>query len=246
MSIKKTLLQMVKDILSALDSDDVNTLSDSNEALQVASIIRSTYYESIAPRYVPSTERLLKITAASDSNFPTTFSYADNVRNVQKLWYNVGTVSAPEMRELHYLRPEEFLKQIDPAGEDYVLVSDPYSGVPLKIRTDQHPHYYTSFDDVTVYCDSYDSTVDNTLVAAKIRAIGSVFPNFELEDDFEVELSPQYFPYLEAEARSMCFEVLKGGTTPKVDQAARRQKAYIQNDKDRTKQPVGWSTYGRN
>ena len=246
MSIKKSLLEMTKDILSALDSDDVNSLSDSVEALQIASIIKSTYYETIAPRYVPSTERLLKITAANDSNFPTTFSYADSVRSVTKLWYNVGTLAAPEMRDLTYVSPEEFLNLTDPISETFVLVEEPYSSVPIKIRTDQHPTYYTSFDDESIYCDSYDSTVDGTLQESKIRALGTVFPTFEIEDSFEPILSPQYFPYLEAEARSMCFEVLKGGTTPKVDQAARRQKAHIQNDKHRTAQPTGWSPYGRN
>ncbi len=241
MTTKKSLLQMTQDILSALDSDDVNSLASSAEALQVASIIRSTYYETVAPRFVPSIERLLKITAAADTDTPTQFSLADNVKNINKLWYNVGTLAAPEMRELQLVSPAEFLQLNDDITENFDLVGD----VTMKIRNDQHPTYYTSFDDNIIICDSYDSDTDTTLQESKIRALGSVFPVFEVEDDFLPELSPQYFPYLEAEARSMCFEILKGGTTPKIDQAARRQKVYIQNDKFRTAQPTGWSTYGR-
>ena len=43
--MKLTLLEMVQDILSSMDSDEVNSITDSTEALQVARIIRDSYIE---------------------------------------------------------------------------------------------------------------------------------------------------------------------------------------------------------
>ena len=44
---KLTLLQMTQDIMSDMDSDDINSINDSVEALQVAQIIKTTYYNII-------------------------------------------------------------------------------------------------------------------------------------------------------------------------------------------------------
>ena len=44
---KMNLLAMTQDILSDMDSDDVNSINDSVEALQVAQIIKTTYYNII-------------------------------------------------------------------------------------------------------------------------------------------------------------------------------------------------------
>ena len=42
--MKRTLLEMVQSILSDMDSEDVNAVSDTLEAQQVASVIEDTYY----------------------------------------------------------------------------------------------------------------------------------------------------------------------------------------------------------
>lgn len=245
MAIKKTLLEIVQEILSAMDSEAVNTISDSEEAGQVADIVGSTFYNIIATRDVAAHERLLRLTALSDSNYPTSFVLTDTVKHINKVWYNTETVSAPRFKEIDFLEPTQFLDRLDGVQEDYLLVFEPVTGAPVKIRTNQHPSFYTSFDDTYLMFDAYDTTVDSTLQQTKVRALGAVFPTFSKTDSYVPDLAPQYFPYLINEAKSVCFDVLKGGTTPKVDQAARRQKAYIQNDKYRNDQHRHWPDYGR-
>lgn len=41
--MRKTLLEMVQDILSEMDSDEVNSINDTVEAEQVATIIKNCY-----------------------------------------------------------------------------------------------------------------------------------------------------------------------------------------------------------
>ena len=44
MAIKKNLLEIVQNILSDMDSQEVNSISDSIEAMQVAQIVETTFY----------------------------------------------------------------------------------------------------------------------------------------------------------------------------------------------------------
>jgi hypothetical protein len=41
--MKMTLLEMVQNILSDMDSEEINSLSDSNEAEQIAKVVENTY-----------------------------------------------------------------------------------------------------------------------------------------------------------------------------------------------------------
>ena len=43
--MRNTLLQMVQSILSDMDSEAVNSISDTVEAEQVASVIQDTFFE---------------------------------------------------------------------------------------------------------------------------------------------------------------------------------------------------------
>jgi len=44
---KLTVLDMVQDVLSDMDSDEVSSIDDTVEAMQVAQIIKTAFYEVI-------------------------------------------------------------------------------------------------------------------------------------------------------------------------------------------------------
>ena len=46
-----TLLEMVQSLLSSLEGDNVNSISDTQEALQVAQVVKDTYFSLISRRY---------------------------------------------------------------------------------------------------------------------------------------------------------------------------------------------------
>ena len=107
------------------------------------------------------------------------------------------------------------------------------------------PRYYTSFDDDHIIMDAYDSSVESTLQTSKSRAYGTVYPTFSITDSFEPDLDDTMLPYLLAEAKSTCFSLFKSGSDPKVEQAARRLKSYVQNDMYKTKRANKRPNYGR-
>ena len=47
-----TLIEMVQDILSDLESDEVNSINDSTEALQVAQIVNSSIIEPVRSHHI--------------------------------------------------------------------------------------------------------------------------------------------------------------------------------------------------
>lgn len=246
MSIKKNLLQIVKDILSVMDSDDVNSLSDSLEAQAVAEVVESTYYDIISMRHLPEHKSFTKLTAASDSEFPTHFSYPTNVNSVERVWYDTSEDSTFDYTEIEFLEPIDFIERADERTSDYVLVEDKKAGTKIRVGTDSQPCYYTSFDDENIVFDSYDSTVDDTMVASKTRAYGIIYPEFNrYSDTFVPDLDADKFPYLISEAKSRAMDIFKGGTSQKIEQAARRNKSATRNKNFRSERGVHWNDYGR-
>jgi len=236
--MKRPLLQLTQSILSDMDSEPVNSISDSEEAGQIASVIRDTYFNIIAAREIPEHDRLLKLTALSDSTKPTHFRYPDNCKEIRVFEY--------DGREVYWKDPLKFLDGLpNPDGANTITVLDPLSGVTLYIRNDKSPRYYTTFDDQYIICDSYNAAVDTTLQESKTRCWGTMYPTFTMSDSFIPDLDEDMFPYLLAEAKSVCFSLFKSGSDPKVEQAARRLKSYIQNDKFKTTRPNKRNFYGR-
>lgn len=241
--MKMTLLEIVQSILSDMDSEDVNSIGDTVEATQVASIVKDTYNNLIATRNIPEHYELLKLTAASDSNFPTHFQYPTDLKDLDCVWYEDKDGN---YTEVEWLDPLVFLKKTDGISSNYVTVNDKNGGTKLRISNNKHPTFYTSFDDSWIIFNSYESTEDSTLQESKVRAYGTKYPTFSLTDNFTPDIDNTMFPYLLAESKAVSMSLLKGGADPKIEQAARRQKSYVQNDMYKTKRYNNWSNYGRN
>jgi hypothetical protein len=237
--MKRTLLELVQSILSDMDSENVNSISDSDEAQQIASVVRDTFYNITSARAIPEHDRLLALTALTDSTRPTHFKYPDNVKEIRLFEYNGDEVTWKD--------PVDFLNSMpDATSDNSIAVLDPISLTTLYVRNDNDPKFYTSFDNEYIICDSYDSSVDTTLQNSKSRCWGTQYPVFSIEDDYTPELDDVLFPYLLAESKSTCFSIFKSGSDPKIEQSARRLKAYVQNDLHRTKLSPARPLYGRN
>ena len=252
--MSKTVLQMVQKILNDMDSEPVNQLSDTLEAEQVASVLAETFNDIMTTRDIPEHQELLKLTPASDSAYPTEFIYEDDVTRITDVWYDVQlnvtpTNAARLYRPIRWCDPLDFLNQIDnvsTAGTDYDTVLERSSGTTLRIVNNRHPSFYTSFDDKRIIMDSYNKTYDDTLQSSKVRAYGVKLPTFnEFDPDHVVDLDPAYTQYLLKEATARCFDLFKGGVTPKLEQSVKRVKNHLRNDRYRTKRPNIRNDYGR-
>ena len=242
--MKRTLLQIVQNILSDMDSEDVNSISDSIEAEQIASVVRDVYYNMVSTRMIPEHQELVKLVSLSNSALPTHFQVPDSVKRIDFIRYNVSTTSDIEFKEIQYIEPLLFLT-LHQDGANVTTVYDVNGNTPLLIRNDQMPTYYTSFDDLHIVMDSYKSDTDQILAENKTQALGHKIPTFTISDNFTPDLDEVLFPYLIAESKSTCFSLFKSGVDQKIEQAARRQKSYMQSDMYRVKKENKRPYYGR-
>ena len=103
--MKMTLLEIVQSILSDMDAENVNSLSDTTEAMQVASIVRDTYFNIISNRNVPEHKQFIKLVALSDSARPTHMKYGDDVQDIEKVWYDTSSDGSFEYTEIRFVTP---------------------------------------------------------------------------------------------------------------------------------------------
>ena len=225
--MKSTLLQVVQSILSDMDSENVNSLSDTVEAQQIASVVEDTYFNIIAARDIPEHNKLIALVSLSDNARPTHFTYPARTKELIRLDYNIGTASSQDYREIVYVSPLEF---IDRMSETDLKVTTVDQSMELFVANDTDPSYYTSFNDNHIIMNSYDVSVEAHLAANKTRAFCSIYPTFSQTDSFAIDLDQTLMPLLLAEAKSTCMSLFKGGSDPKVEQSARRLKSYVQND----------------
>lgn len=78
---------MTQEILSHLSSDEVNSISDTTESLQVATIIKRKYFDIVARSALPEQDQLLQLTPSNDADRPVLMYVPDEVNSIQWIKY---------------------------------------------------------------------------------------------------------------------------------------------------------------
>lgn len=229
MSGRMTLLEMTQNILAALESDTVNSIGDTVDALMVAEELKTTYYELFASRVIPSNERLRTLDSLSDSNYPNYLKIPDNVQSVSWIKYQDED---GRYVDLTFLPADEFVyRATRDLNEPYVQVVDITNpAIRLNIRNDTTPRFWTTFDNRHIVTDAYNADADTTLQESKTLCHALELPQFLLEDDFVPDIDVVLFPLLLAEAKKACFVNQKGVANANEERRARRQLVRTQND----------------
>lgn len=246
---KYTLLDMTQDILSDMNSDEVNSITDSAESLQVANIIKSTYFNLIDGRDWPHLYKLYSLTSYADVNRPTHFYVPESVIEVDWLKYNVKLLPTDKdhLRDILYKSPKEFMAILDArdSTSSIVKVVEDPSTIELNIYNDRVPSYYTSFDNETIVLDAYLNTLEATLQGSKTQGYGKVYPTWTMSDSFIPDLPTQSFSYLLNEAKSTCFARLKEMSDQKSEQHSITQRRRQSQASWRVADTVKYVSYGR-
>lgn len=227
MAVKKTLLEIVQDILLDLNSDEVNSISDTEDSEQVANIVKNTYLALITKNTWPHTRRALTVNARSDNEFPTHMIIKEDLKELLSIFYNTAKTGETQKkyRELSYADPDEFLRRTNKRNNDEanvdIIIDD--SGIELLIKNDKAPDFYTSFNDVDIIFDSYDSMIDSSLQQSKVQAQGYIIPEFKLLDTFVPDLPVDGFSLLLEESTSRAQWKMRQLIDNKAEQESARQ-----------------------
>lgn len=240
--MKYTNLEMVQEILSDMDSDEITAISDTTEAGQVVRCIRQSYYALIEDLDPPQHYVTFTLTAGG-SSAPTILLIPDTISKMMWVKYNKISLTdtSNNYEEVRFMPKHEFFDRmylLD--GSETNVGSFNYQStgmnMPLFYRNDRAPTYYTSFDNAgTVIFDSIDTSVDSFLTADKNIAYGRKTITYDLDDDFVPDLEEPMFSRLLNEAKILAFAELKSVDHAIANRNAQRSRNRSPENKFRTR-----------
>lgn len=233
--MKMTLLEMTQNILSAMDSDEVNSIADTEESAQVAEIIKECFNDLMTQREWPFLRTKTTLVGLGDTANPTKMQMPEDFNKLYWIKYNKKNVT--------YMDPAEFQDMLDLRVEQVDVVDA--NGFVLN----RDPEYWTSFDDKYVVFDGIDKAVDTTLLQAKSQAYALKSAVWTHDDEFVPDLPDKFFPTLLAESKATCFLNLKQQGNQREERRAQRGRVMLRNESWRNEQgEVRYNTlinYGR-
>lgn len=212
----KTNLDYVQDILSALDSDEVNSISDTTESLQVTRILKRAYDGIVTRADLNEHYTLFELTPSNDPLQPTIMYRPNDVDSIIWVKYNVVSINNPTVsfQEVCYLDMDTFLDRMyritltQPNTMSYNF-NNGTDSIEIRGYNNHYPRYYTTFNDKTLIFDSYDNTMDSTLQNDKSLAYGKKDQSFQMTDTFVPFLDVEFGTLLLNEAMVLAFTELK-------------------------------------
>lgn len=244
--MRKTLLEIVQDILNDIGADKVDSISDTVESEQVASVVRSCFENMIANRNWLIHRQFRQLDESGSLDLPNYLKIPANTKELSDFRYDKGTTTK-RFEAVTYKDPVAFLNYVNnrnSSNSNVETVVDP-SGAELLILNDVPPTYWTSFDDTYIVTDSYNSDVDDTLKASKTQVLMYILPEWVHEDSAIPALPDEAFPSLIEEAKSTAFLVVKEVVNQKAENNSNKQRMWLSRKQWQLKGGITYPDYGR-
>lgn len=234
--MKRTLLELVQSILSSLDGEEVNTISDTVESQQIVEFIKSSYNEIVASANLPQQYSPFQLDSSTNPNQPVVMTIPANINDVRWIKYNKTTeLDNRGFQDVEFQPLEDFLRimysKVGLDNVDSLSLSLSTGNFKFYFYNNKMPDCYTVLQDNILVFDSYDSSVETTLQSVNTSCFGEVSPVFIERDDFVLNLTPNEFALLENEAKSQAFVEQKQTTNPKAEKRARQGWIRTQREK---------------
>ena len=236
---------MTQSILSSLGSDEVNSISDTTESLQVAEIVKQTFFNILSRSKLDVQEELFQLTDSTDITKPVLMFRPDNVAKLEWIKYydNSSPPDSVQYKYVTILPVRQFVDMVNsfnPVQTDtdtfnLVVEGKTYT---FNYKNNKQPQFCTVIENYTIVFDGFDSGIESTLQASKTMCWGEVLPTWSMTDTFIPDLDDQQFPLLFNEAKSLAFLELKQMSHPKAEQESKRQWGTLQKDKSLTDKPT--------
>lgn len=236
--MRYTLLELTQAVLSSMDSDEINSINDTVESQQVVEVIKTVYDDIISRGDLTSNKTPFNLIATTDPLKPILMTRPEGVERIEWIKYDTRTFqdTVPNWTNMSYLPPLDFIDYMHSYNQNETNIETfqhtvDSSVITFVYKNDTSPHYYTSFDDTSVFFDSYDAEVDSTLQSVKTLCYGSRVTDFQKTDSFVPNLMPQQFALLLNEAKSLAWAELKQTMHQKAEASARRNWRHLQKSR---------------
>lgn len=223
------LLRMVQLILSSMESDEVNDISDTVESRMVVDIIEQSYLELYSNLDFPENWDFFELDPSNDPDKPTLMYVPADVAKIEYIRYDFSELGSTKRNFLDVSPLDrryffERMSALDAADEnvysyDLLVGADTFD---VRGFNDRAPVYYTTNNDRTLIFDNYDEKLSNTLVSNKTWCYGMKIPVFRRDNTYEPELPLRQLSLLFNEAKAQAFLELKQIENVKAERRARR------------------------
>lgn len=244
MAVAYSLLDIVQKTLSAMDSDEVNSISDTTESLQVADNAEIVYNDLITTADLPEQYRLFGLTASGSSSYPIVMYRPDGFETIDWVKYKCTVDDVTSWELLKPIDFDEFLKRQDgllATDTDVDQMSLVLDDTTLEILyyNDRDPAWYTTFDDNTLIFSSIDLTLETTLQNSKTLCYGQYSSQFLAIDSFTPSFDSNVHQIWLHETIALCSARMRQVTDMKAEKGARKGWIKLQD----MKQAVNTGSY---
>lgn len=231
---KDTLLEIVQDILSDADGDEVNSIGDTVESEQLATIIKNEFLDIADNMDLEHHKETVALTATGSST-PATMTRPEGLYDIAWIMYDKRAAAGddPSFDDVHYLPTKDFIKIVSSLNaSDTTVDTQTLNGVVYNCYNDRAPTYYTFINGYdTIVFDAYDSALETNLQASKSIANGIQRPTLTIADSTVPDLPQHQMSLLKNRARAMYFDLFKDGTTKEIDKRMRNSEVRSQRQR---------------
>lgn len=236
--MQRTLLELVQDILTSLDGDEVTSIADTAESRQVAAIVRQCFYEIASNEKLPEHHSLFELVETSGTT-PTVMTRPANIITINWVKYDNILVSetSANYADCTYIPLVDFL-QIQKGLDSSQTTVDEFSlsvngeSFPIKVSNDRSPTLYTTTNDSTILFDSYNLEAESFLRKTKTMCFGLKESAWTHADSFVAPLDHKLSNLLFQAAKAQCFAELKQIENAKAERSVRRARLTLQKEKE--------------
>lgn len=241
---RKSLLSIVQMGLTVTGGDAVSSISENQESEDMAMVARDVYYDVTSWDEWPHKNRIATVSVPGDITAPTVVRLRDSFSFIHKVQYlHNENGEDTGFTDLCYIEPEYFLDMCDSKIRNTDTVRMTGYGVNpstfITVGTDEHPKFYTTFDNEHLIFDSYDKTVDPFISNYKTRVMASVIPDFQLDDSFILDIPDSMLELYLSQVRVAAYyyinqvnNPLDGNKSLRHLSKLRQYKSRIVNDTD--------------
>lgn len=197
--MKLTLLQIVQDMLTAIDGENVTSVGETEEAGMCVNIANREFEKLLSKFRWRHTRTFGKLDTTANKHEMTTPSTAIAMMHDPVLYAG---------DRVYWMEPEAFLTYTISRNTADSNISEVNH---IKVFTDRNPQYYTSFDDETLVFDAYPNA--SGLVSDDFDVILYTHPTSRLTSDGEYfDLPAQAYSALVERCVSVAIMEIKGDT----------------------------------
>lgn len=234
--MKYTLLDIVQTVASSMDSGAVNSINDTEESLQIATVARTAYFDFIARAKLPVHYTEFSLVALGNPSQPVLMTLPSTIKEVTWLKYDVDPGTGPIWSLITPLDQATFINrmhEIDPSEDNILSYTYTQNGDPQSFYcfNDRAPSYYTSLDDQTFVFDAYNAALEATLQSSKTSCYGQKYIPWSMTDTFIPNMEEDQFPVYLNEVKSLAWMELRQMPHQKAEQNARRGWMHLQKSK---------------